>query len=117
MSYFNQFLKQWQTHLKREMVVFELGYRVLEEHEYGEVQANTLRYLQHRRRLSSHSIVMNGERDNVAWLMLDKQLRAFADKADRGVLKLASRLHMNEEQIIIRLDFCYDPEQHIVYVS
>lgn len=50
-------------------------------------------------------------------LMLEKQLHAFADKADRGVPRLTSKLHMNEEQIIIRLNFCYDPDQHIIYVS
>jgi len=117
LSYFHQFLNQWQTQLKHEMAVFGLDYRVVDENEYSEVQTNTLRYLKYRRSVLPHFIAVKEERDNVAWLMLEKQLHAFADKADRGVPRLTSKLHMNEEQIIIRLNFCYDPDQHIIYVS
>ncbi|MFD1382980.1 hypothetical protein ACFQ45_06365 [Rhodanobacter aciditrophus] len=118
MSYFNQFLSQWQAHLKQEMRANGLEYQESAEPEYDEVRTNTLVYLQSLRRLSPDLAGVNGEqRDSVAWRMLEQQLKGFARKADRGVLTLASKLHMNEEQIVIRLNFRYDPEQHIIYVS
>ncbi|KZN14385.1 hypothetical protein OA79_05855 [Marinomonas sp. TW1] len=108
---------QWKEYLQQHLDHAEIPYQVTNNGDELDIKVNSLAYLSWLRSKSHASVGLDESRDNVAWLMLNKQLRAFADKADRGVLKLASRLHMNEEQIIIRLDFCYDPEQHIVYVS
>jgi hypothetical protein len=60
---------------------------------------------------------INESRDAIAWIMLERQLRELAKKAEKGTFDLISKLHIEESQIQISLNFSYDDEQHIVYVS
>lgn len=118
MSYLDQFMQQWKVYLKQQLSRCGLSYVASDAGDDVDIRVNSLAYFAW---LRTHSIELVGiddeARDGVAWVMLEKQLRAFADKAENGTFDLVSKLHLEESQIQIVLNFSYDDEQHIVYVS
>lgn len=117
LSYLDQFMQQWKVYLKQQLSLYELRYVASDAGGIVDIKANSLAYFAW---LRTHSIVLVGideARDGVAWVMLEKQLKIFVEKAENGTFDLVSKLHLEESQIQIVLNFSYDDEQHIVYVS
>lgn len=117
LSYLDQFMQQWKVHLKQQLSLCGLSYVVSEAGGSTDIKANSLAYFAWLRTHSIELVGVDESRDKVAWIMLEKQLKAFADKAENGTFDLVSKLHLEESQIQIVLNFSYDDEQHIVYVS
>lgn len=113
----DQFMQQWKTYLKQQLSFSGLSYLVSEAGDTADLKANSLAYFRWLRTTSRADSGFNESRDEVAWVMLEKQLRAFADKAENGTFDLVSKLHLEASQIRIVLNFSYDDEQHTVYVS
>ena len=119
MSYLEQFRQQWKAYLTQQLSLSGLSYLVSDAGDAADIKANSLAYFACMR-MRAHSIELLGvgeERDGVAWVMLEKQLKALAEKAEKGTFDLVSKLHLEENQIQIVLNFSYDEEQHIFYVS
>ncbi|WP_137168857.1 hypothetical protein [Marinomonas sp. FW-1] len=117
MPYLDQFMLQWKAYLMQQLSLCGLSYVTSDAGDSLDIKANSLAYFAW---LRTHSIELAGideERDSVAWVMLEKQLKALANKAENGTFDLVSKLHLEESQIQIHLNFSYDDEQHIVYVS
>lgn len=110
-------MQQWKVHLKQQLSLCGLSYVVSEAGGSTDIKANSLAYFAWLRTHSIELVGVDESRDKVAWIMLEKQLKAFADKAENGTFDLVSKLHLEESQIQIVLNFSYDDEQHIVYVS
>lgn len=117
LSYFDQFMQQWKTYLKQQLSQCGLSYIATEAGGGVDIKTNSLAYFSWLRTISGADSDFDESRDEVAWVMLEKQLRAFADKAEKGTFDLVAKLHIEESQIQIVLNFSYDGEQHIVYVS
>jgi hypothetical protein len=117
LPYFDQFMQQWKAYLTQQLSLSDLSYLVSGAGDAADIKANSLAYFAWLRTHSIELVGIDEARDNVAWLMLEKQLKAFAEKAEKGTFDLVSKLHLEESQIQIILNFNYDDEQHIVYVS
>ena len=117
LSYLDQFMQQWKVYLKQQLSLYELRYVASDAGDGVDIKANSLAYFAWLRTHSIELVGIDEARDGVAWVMLEKQLKAFADKAEKGTFDLVSKLHLEESQIQIVLNFSYDDEQHIVYVS
>lgn len=117
MIYFDEFLQQWKVWLELALMDSGMEYKAVAGEELATVKANSLMYLQAQREASPWLTNADASRDQIAWKMLERQLKALADKADRGSFNLSTKLHVDEQQIVIRLNFRYDLEQHVVYVS
>ncbi|UTV99613.1 hypothetical protein KDW99_00260 [Marinomonas rhizomae] len=117
MSYLDQFMQQWKTYLQQQLSLCGMNYIVSEAGDATDIKTNSLAYFTWLRTHSIELVGIDEARDNVAWVMLEKQLKAFAEKAEKGTFNLVSKLHLEESQIQIVLNFNYDDEQHIVYVS
>lgn len=110
-------MRQWKAYLLNELAAHGLGYIETDVGDSVDIKANTLAYFRCLRTTSRADTGLEESRDGIAWVMLEKQLKAFAEKAEKGTFDLVSKLHLEENQIQIRLNFSYDDEQHIVYVS
>jgi hypothetical protein len=110
-------MQQWKVYLKQQLSLSGLSYIVSDLGDGVDIRVNSLAYFAWLRTLSIELVGIDEARDGVAWVMLEKQLKAFADKAENGTFDLVSKLHLEESQIQIVLNFSYDDEQHIVYVS
>lgn len=117
MPYLDQFMQQWRVYLKQQLSLSGLSYVVTDAGDDVDIKVNSLDYFRWLRTTSGANNSFDESRDEVAWIMLEKQLKAFADKAENGTFDLVSKLHLEESQIQIVLNFSYDDEQHIVYVS
>lgn len=117
MSYFDQFMQQWKAYLKQQLSLCGLSYVATDAGESVDIKVNSLAYFHWQRTTSRAGNCFDDSRDDVAWVMLEKQLKAFADKAEKGTFDLVSKLNLEEGQIQIVLNFSYDNEQHIFYVS
>lgn len=117
MSYLDQFMQQWKTYLKQQLSHCGLSYTETGSGDSIDIKMNSLAYFRCLRTISRADTGLEESRDGIAWVMLEKQLKAFAEKAEKGTFDLVSKLHLEENQIQIRLNFSYDDEQHIVYVS
>lgn len=117
MSYFDQFMQQWKAFLTQQLSISGLSYFVSDAGDAVDIKTNSLAYFAWLRTHSIELVGIDEARDGVAWVMLEKQLKAFAEKAEKGTFDLVSKLHLEESQIQIVLNFSYDDEQHIVYVS
>ncbi|QRV22331.1 hypothetical protein [Marinomonas foliarum] len=117
MSYLDQFMQQWKTYLQQQLSLCGMNYIVSEAGDAADIKTNSLAYFSWLRTTSGANKSFDESRDEVAWIMLEKQLKAFAEKAEKGTFDLVSKLHLEENQIQIVLNFSYDDEQHIVYVS
>ena len=117
MSHLDQFMQQWKVYLKQQLSLCGLSYVVSAADGSTDIKANSLAYFAWQRTHSIELVGVDEARDEVAWVMLEKQLKAFADKAEKGTFDLVSKLHLEESQIQILLNFSYDEEQHIVLVS
>ena len=117
--YLEDFWQQWKEWLYQEFADIGLAYNEALDasDEHSIIQFNSLMYLKCRREASSWLTSADASRDQMAWKMLERQLKALAGKAERGVFNLSTKLYVDEQQIVIRLNFRYDPEQHIIYVS
>jgi hypothetical protein len=110
-------MQQWKVHLKQQLEGFGLSYIEAEGGDLLAIKTNSLVYFRRLRTTSIPISRMDDSRDELAWVMLEKQLKALAKKAEIGTSSLVSKLHIEAPQILIRLNFSYDNEQHIVYVS
>lgn len=117
LSHLDQFMQQWKVYLKQQLSLYELRYVASDAGDRVDIKVNSLAYFRWLRTTSRAGDNFDDSRDDVAWMMLEKQLKAFADKAEKGTFDLVSKLHLEESQIQIVLNFSYDDEQHIVYVS
>ena len=117
LPYFDQFMQQWKAYLTQQLSLSGLSYLISDAGDAKDVKTNSLAYFAWLRTHSIELVGIDEARDGVAWVMLEKQLRAFADKAENGTFDLVSKLHLEKSQIQIVLNFSYDDEQHIVYVS
>ncbi|WP_233407625.1 hypothetical protein [Marinomonas spartinae] len=117
MSYLNQFMQQWKAHLKSELAYCGLRFITTEDGDEVDVKTNSLAYFRCLRLISNINDHLDESRDSLAWMMLEKQLKAKAEMAERGTSSLVAKLHIEASQIEIRLNFSYDEEQHIVLVS
>ena len=117
MSHLDRFMQQWKIYLKQRLSRCGLSYVASDAGDGVDIKVNSLAYFRWLRTASGANNGLDESRDEVAWVMLEKQLRAFADKAENGTFDLVSKLHLEESQIQIVLNFSYDDEQHIVYVS
>ncbi|WP_394180532.1 hypothetical protein [Marinomonas posidonica] len=117
MSYLDQFMQQWKMYLQQQLSICGMNYIVSETGDAADIKTNSLAYFAWLRTNSIELVGVDESRDDVAWVMLEKQLKAFADKAEKGTFDLVSKLHLEEGQIQIVLNFSYDNEQHIFYVS
>ena len=117
MPYLEQFMQQWKSYLKQQLEAFGLGYVITDGGDTFDLKANSLVYFRALRRSAKSITEMDSARDNLVWTMLEKQLIALANKAEIGALDLSSKLHIEAPQILICLNFSYDNEQHIIYVS
>ncbi|MGO2353814.1 MAG: hypothetical protein ACTH58_03645 [Marinomonas foliarum] len=117
MSYLDQFMQQWKTYLQQQLSLCGMNYIVSEAGDAVDIKTNSLAYFAWLRTHSIELVGVDESRDKVAWVMLEKQLKALAEKAEKGTFDLVSKLHLEESQIQIVLNFGYDDEQHIVYVS
>jgi len=115
--YFDQFMQQWKAYIKQQFSHFGLSYVATDAGDSVDIKANSLAYFSWLRATSRAGNNFDESRDGVAWIMLEKQLKALAEKAEKGTFDLVSKLHLEESQIQIVLNFSYDEEQHIVYVS
>lgn len=117
MSYLDQFMQQWKVYLKQQLSLYELRYVASDAGDRVDIKTNSLVYFRLLRTTSRAGDNFDDSRDDVAWVMLEKQLKIFAEKAENGTFDLVSKLHLEKSQIQIVLNFSYDDEQHIVYVS
>ncbi|SHE93218.1 hypothetical protein SAMN02745753_01081 [Marinomonas polaris DSM 16579] len=117
MSYLEQFMQQWKAYLKQQFSQCGLSYIETDSGDSVDLKANSLVYFRWLRMASRAGNNFDESRDGIAWVMLEKQLKALAEKAEKGTFDLVSKLHLEESQIQIVLNFNYDDEQHIVYVS
>lgn len=117
MPYLEQFMQQWKAYLLSEFTVYGLNYNETDSSENFDIKTNSLLYFGWLRRTLQSTTKMDESRDDVAWMMLERQLRELAKKAEKGSENLVSKLYFDERQIQIDLNFSYDDEQHIVYVS
>lgn len=117
MSYLDQFMQQWKAYIKQQLSHFGLSYVVTDAGDSVDIKANSLAYFSWLRTTSRAGNCFDDSRDGVAWIMLEKQLKALAEKAEKGTFDLVSKLHLEESQIQIVLNFSYDDDQHIFYVS
>lgn len=117
MPYLDQFMQQWKAYIKQQLFHFGLSYVVTDAGDSIDIKANSLAYFSWLRMASRAGNNFDESRDGIAWVMLEKQLRTFAEKAEKGTFDLVSKLHLEENQIQIYLNFSYDNEQHIVYVG
>jgi len=117
LPYFDQFMQQWKAYLTQQLSLSGLSYLVSDAGDDEDIKTNSLAYFAWLRTHSIELVGIDEARDNVAWVMLEKQLKAFAEKAEKGTFDLVSKLYLEESQIQIVLNFNYDDEQHIVYVS
>lgn len=117
LSYLDQFMQQWKVYLKQQLSLCGLSYIVSDLGDGVDIRVNSLAYFAWLRTHSIELVGIDEARDGVAWVMLEKQLKIFAEKAENGTFDLVSKLHLEKSQIQIVLNFSYDDEQHIVYVS
>jgi len=117
LSYLEQFMQQWKMYLKQHLSHCGLSYVETGSGDKFDMKANSLAYFRSLRTASTSIVGMDDSRDELAWAMLVKQLSALANKAEIGTSNLVAKLHIEETQIQITLNFSYDNEQHIVYVS
>lgn len=117
MSYFDQFMQQWKAYLTQQLSQCGLRYVVSDAGGSVDIKANSMAYFAWLRTHSIELVGIDEARDGVAWVMLEKQLKILAEKAEKGTFDLVSKLHIEASQIQIDLNFSYDDEQHIVYVS
>ena len=117
MPYLDQFMQQWKAYLKQQFPHCGLSYVATDAGDSVDIKANSLAYFSWLRTTSRAGNNFDESRDGVAWVLLEKQLKALAEKAEKGTFDLVSKLHLEESQIQIVLNFSYDGEQHIVYVS
>jgi hypothetical protein len=110
-------MQQWKAYLLNEFNAHELVYLETEDGDFFDIKANSLFYFSWLRTEFKSVSEMDESRDAIAWKMLERQLRELAKKAEKGTFDLVSKLHLEENQIQIVLNFSYDDEQHIVYVS
>ncbi|WP_100636192.1 hypothetical protein AB8E32_16965 [Marinomonas polaris] len=117
MSYFDQFMQQWKVYLKQQFSHCGLSYVATDAGDSMDIKANSLAYFSWLRTTFRADHGFDESRDTLAWTMLEKQLRSLANKAENGTFDLVSKLHLEESQIQIVLNFSYDDDQHIFYVS
>tara|TARA_R110001606_G_scaffold213201_2_gene361054 strand:- start:18354 stop:18731 length:378 start_codon:yes stop_codon:yes gene_type:complete len=117
LPYFVQFMQQWKMYLKQQFSRCGLSYVATDAGDSVDIKANSLAYFSWLRTTCRAGNNFDESRDGIAWMMLEKQLKALAEKAEKGTFDLVSKLHLEESQIQIVLNFSYDDEQHIVYVS
>lgn len=117
MPYLEPFMQQWKAYLLNEFTAHGLGYLETEDGGFFDIKANSLFYFSWLRTEFKSVSEMDESRDAIAWKMLERQLRELAKKAEKGTFYLVSKLHLEESKIQISLNFSYDDEQHIVYVS
>ncbi|ETX12196.1 hypothetical protein MUS1_00900 [Marinomonas ushuaiensis DSM 15871] len=117
MPYLEQFMRQWKAYLLSEFAVYGLAYTETDSGENSDIKTNSLLYFGWLRRKFQSTYNMDESRDDVVWMMLERQLRELAKKAEKGSANLVSKMHFDERQIQVILDFSYDDEQHIIYVS
>ena len=117
MPYLDQFMQQWKAYIKQQFSHCGLIYVATDAGDSVDIKANSLAYFSWLRTTSRADSCMDESRDGIAWVMLEKQFKALAEKAEKGTFDLVSKLHLEESQIQIVLNFSYDDEQHIVYVS
>lgn len=117
MHYLDQFMQQWKAYLKQQLYQCGLSYTETDSGDSVDIKANSLAYFRWLRTTFIAETCMDESRDTLAWVMLEKQLRSLANKAEKGTFDLVSKLHIEESQIQIVLNFSYDDEQHIFYVS
>jgi hypothetical protein len=110
-------MQQWKMYLKQHLSHCGLSYVETGSGDKFDIKANSLAYFRSLRTASTSIVGMDDSRDELAWVMLEKQLKALAKKAEIGTSSLVSKLHIEAPQILIRLNFSYDNEQHIIYVS
>jgi superoxide dismutase len=110
-------MQQWKAYLLTEFVTYGLDYSETNNSEDFDIKTNSLRYFSWLRTVVKSLNEMDESRDDVAWVVLERQLRELAKKAEKGSANLASKMHFNERKIQVVLNFSYDDEQHIVYVS
>lgn len=110
-------MQQWKTYLQQQLSLCGMNYIVSEAGDAADIKTNSLAYFAWLRAHSIELVGVDEARDGVAWVMLEKQLKVFAEKAEKGTFDLVSKLYLEESQIQIVLNFSYDDEQHIVYVS
>ncbi len=117
MPYLEQFMQQWKAYLLSEFTVYGLDYNETDSSEDFDIKTNSLVYFGWLRRTFQSTNNMDESRDDVVWIMLERQLRELAKKAEKGSANLVSKMCFDERQIQIILNFSYDDEQHIIYVS
>ncbi|WP_227804029.1 hypothetical protein [Marinomonas profundi] len=117
LPYFDQFMQQWKAYLTQQLSQCGLRYEVSDAGDVVDIKTNSLAYFAWLRTHSIELVGIDEARDGVAWVMLEKQLKILAEKAEKGTFDLVSKLHIEASQIQIDLNFSYDDEQHIVYVS
>jgi hypothetical protein len=117
LSYLDQFMQQWKTYLQQQLSLCGMNYIVSEAGDAADIKTNSFAYFSWLRTISRADSGFDESRDKVALVMLEKQLKAFTEKAEKGTFDLVSKLHLEKKQIQIRLNFSYDGEQHIIYVS
>lgn len=110
-------MQQWKAYLQQQLAQCGMSYVDTDAGDSLDIKMNSLAYFRCLRTTSRADSGFDESRDEVAWVMLEKQLKAFAEKAEKGTFDLVLKLHLEENQIQIRLNFSYDDEQHIVYVS
>lgn len=117
MSYLEEFMQQWKAYLIKEMTDSGLSVTATQGVDNVDIKANSLAYFRWLRTTSTLLMGTDESRDLAAWVMLEKQLTAKAKMAERGTSSLVSKLYIEENQVQIHLNFSYDEEQHIVFVS
>ena len=117
MTYLDQFIQQWKAYLLSEFVTNRLDYGETDSSDFFDIKTNSLIYFSCLRTASKSKNEIDESRDDIAWMMLERQLRELAKKAEQGSSNLVSKMHLNERQIQVTLNFSYDNEQHIFYVS
>jgi hypothetical protein len=110
-------MQQWKAYLLSEFAVYGLGYSETDGNGSFDIKVNSLLYFGWLRKTFKLTAIMDESRDDVAWVMLEKQLIELAKKAENGSENLVSKLYFDERQIQIDLNFSYDDEQHIIYVN
>ncbi|AEF53113.1 hypothetical protein Mar181_0044 [Marinomonas posidonica IVIA-Po-181] len=110
-------MQQWKVYLQHQLSHAGIRYKVTNGGDVFDIKANSIAYLSWLRMRSHLSVELDESRDSIAWFMLEKQLKALAYKAEKGRSNLVSKLYIEESQIHICLNFNYDDEQHVIYVS
>jgi len=110
-------MRQWKVYLLSEFTAYGLDYNETDDNGDFDIKINSLLYFGWLRKTFKLTAIMDESRDDVAWVMLDKQLRELAIKAEKGSDNLVSKMHFHERQVQVILNFSYDNEQHIIYVS